>query len=102
MNLNDRKELLIRLGAYLTSEEESLQQAKLKAFLENNWFTTEFINLALNNISQNYLQPQQLEDLITQYNIPEIEENPKRVGIVMAGNIPLVGFHDFLCVFLCG
>lgn len=102
MNLNDRKELLVRLGTYLTSEEESLQNTKHKAFLENNWFTTEFINLALNNIAQNYLQPQQLDDLVTRYNIPISVENPKRVGIVMAGNIPLVGFHDFLCVFLSG
>ena len=26
----------------------------------------------------------------------------KNIGIVMAGNIPLVGFHDFLCVFISG
>jgi hypothetical protein len=102
MILNDRKDLLIRLGAYLTSEEEALQQAKHKAFLENNWFTTEFVNLALNNIALNFLQPHQLEHLIAQYNVSETQREPKRVGIVMAGNIPLVGFHDFLCVFLSG
>jgi hypothetical protein len=102
MNLNERKDLLIRLGTYLTSEEEALQQAKHQAFLENNWFTTEFVNLALNNIAINFLQPQQLDDLIKRYNIPETIQNPKRIGIVMAGNIPLVGFHDFLCVFLSG
>ncbi len=100
MNLKDRKDLLIRLGSYFTSQEEALQQAKHKAFLENNWFTTEFVNFALQNIANNYLQPQQLEDLINRYDIPDTIEHPKRIGIVMAGNIPLVGFHDFLCVFL--
>jgi Acyl-CoA reductase (LuxC) len=102
MNLNDRKDLLIRLGAYMTSNDESLQQVKHKAFLENNWFTTEFVNLALYNIAQNFLQLQQLDNLIAKYNIPQTMDSPKRVGIVMAGNIPLVGFHDFLCVFLGG
>lgn len=102
MNLNNRKDLLIRLGAYMTNEEEALQQVKLKAFLENNWFTTEFINLALNNIATNFLQPLQLDNLISKYHLPENVEHPKRIGIVMAGNIPLVGFHDLLCAFLSG
>jgi hypothetical protein len=34
--------------------------------------------------------------------LPDENKHPKRVGIVMAGNIPLVGFHDFLSVFLTG
>jgi hypothetical protein len=51
---------------------------------------------------QNYLQPDTLDLLINRYHIPSENPNPKKVGIVMAGNIPLVGFHDFLCVFLSG
>lgn len=102
MNLKERKDLFIRLGAYLADEDDSLQQVKHRAFRENNWFTSEFIDLAIKNIATQYLQPSQLDVLIRSYNIPEINPNPKRVGIVMAGNIPLVGFHDLLCVFLTG
>jgi len=42
-----------------------------------------------------------LENWINQYQ-PENNLQLKKVGIVMAGNIPLVGFHDFLCVFISG
>jgi hypothetical protein len=102
MNLNERKELLVRLGSYFLSEDEALQEAKQKAFLENNWFTNEFVDLALKNVANNFLQPQELDKLIIRYAIPDTLRDSKRVGIVMAGNIPLVGFHDFLCVFLSG
>src|SRR6202008_2366716 len=43
-----------------------------------------------------------LEKWINSYNIPPVNSCPKQVGIVMAGNIPLVGFHDLLCVFISG
>src|SRR6266542_4341444 len=102
MNLAQRKELLVQLGNYMQSNNEDWQQAKDKAYLENRWFIPEFIELSVNNIAQNFLQPQQLDQLIKQYQIAEENSNPKKAGIVMAGNIPLVGFHDFLCVFLTG
>src|SRR5512139_2746222 len=102
MNLLQRKELLVRLGNYMTSNDEDWQQAKQKAYLENRWFIPEFIELSVTNIAQNFLQTHQLEQLIEQYHIPGENPNPKKAGIVMAGNIPLVGFHDLLCVFLTG
>src|SRR5574337_765958 len=102
MNLSERKELLILLGNYMQGNDEEWQQAKHKAYLENNWFIPEFIELSVKNIAQNFLQPQQLDQLIKQYQLPEENPNPQKVGIVMAGNIPLVGFHDLLCVFLSG
>ncbi|HEX4372736.1 MAG TPA: acyl-CoA reductase, partial [Puia sp.] len=48
------------------------------------------------------LQKEKLENWCKQYAIPEKEDNAKTVGLIMAGNIPLVGFHDFLCVFISG
>src|SRR5690348_6992691 len=100
MNLSQRKELLLRLGNYMQSGDEEWQQVKHKAYLENNWFIPEFTELSVIDIATNFLQPHQLEKLITQYQIPEENSDPKKVGIVMAGNIPLVGFHDLLCVFI--
>lgn len=102
MNLSQRKELLVQLGNYMRSSDEQWQQAKHKAYLENQWFVPEFTELSVNNIARNFLQPHQLEKLISQNQIPDENQFPKKVGIVMAGNIPLVGFHDLLCVFLSG
>jgi hypothetical protein len=43
-----------------------------------------------------------LELLRTKYKVADKSAGNKTVGLVMAGNIPLVGFHDFLCIFLTG
>jgi hypothetical protein len=102
MQLQKRKDLLVQLGAYMLSKNEDWQAAKQKASRENSWFIPEFIDLSVKSIAQNYLQPEQLDQLIERYSLPQENKDPKKVGIVMAGNIPLVGFHDFLCVFLTG
>jgi hypothetical protein len=102
MQLEERKQLLIRLGSYMMEKQPAWQQAKQKAYLENNWFIPEFTNLAIKNIVENYLQKDILDAFAQAYQLPQENTNPKKVGIVMAGNIPLVGFHDLLCVFLSG
>lgn len=102
MQLEERKQLLARLGNYMMQEHPAWLQAKQKAYVENNWFIPEFINLSIKNITENYLQKDILDAFAENYRLPQENANPKKVGIVMAGNIPLVGFHDFLCVFLSG
>src|SRR5690242_16984297 len=102
MNAQQRIELLVQLGKYMLSNEEEWQMIKEKAYRENQWFIPEFIQLAVTNIANKYLQKEALEGWVKQYNIPDSQVNPKTVGVVMAGNIPLVGFHDFLCVFMSG
>ena len=102
MQLKKRRSLLIRLGEYMLEKNEAWEEAKEKASGENNWFIPEFVNLSVESIAGNYVQPHNLDTLIAAYNLPEENPHPKKVGIVMAGNIPLVGFHDFLCVFITG
>ena len=102
MNINERVDLLIQLGEYFVMNDESLQSAKQKAKAGNGWFSIEFIDLALENITKNFLQKNLLEAWIKKYDLKEEPPAVKKIGIVMAGNIPLVGFHDFLCVFICG
>jgi hypothetical protein len=102
MNLQQRINLLVRLGEYMTGESENWQAAQHKATRENGWFTPEFMEIATGNIVDNFLQKDKLETFAAAYQLPDSNANPKKVGIVMAGNIPLVGFHDFLCVFLTG
>jgi hypothetical protein len=71
-----------------------------QAEAQNKWFTQENIAIALRGIAF-MLQPDKLEKWLSAYG--ELPENgDKRVGLIMAGNIPLVGFHDLLCVLASG
>jgi hypothetical protein len=56
----------------------------------------------VNSITNSFLDPQLLTDWAAKYGVPAQQSQPKKVGLVMAGNIPLVGFHDFLSVFISG
>lgn len=95
-------ELLEKLGKYILSDSPEWIQARDLACRENNWFTPEFIDLAITSITPHYLAPEVLQQVAHHYNIPEQHPHSRTVGIVMAGNIPLVGFHDFCCTFLAG
>jgi hypothetical protein len=102
MDLQNRIGLLVELGGFMLSEDASWSMAKTKAFEQNAWFIPDFIDLSVLRIVQQFLQKDLLEKWALQYQIPAHEPNPKKIGIVMAGNIPLVGFHDFLCCFING
>lgn len=101
MNINERIDLMARLGEYFVTNDETLQAVQQKAYTQNPWFSIEFINLSLTNIANNFLQKEVLAKWANAYAVQE-PSTPKNVGIVMAGNIPLVGFHDLLCVFISG
>jgi hypothetical protein len=102
MYLQQRLDLLERLRKYILSDAEQWLNVIEKAHWENGWFTPEFTNLAANNISNQFLASHRLTEWISGYNVPAVIDNPKTVGLVMPGNIPMVGFHDFLCVFVSG
>ena len=101
MKLQNRIELLLHLKEYLSSDAEEWQTIKNTASIHNGWFTPEFINLSITNILNEFLDETKLTNWIRHYQLDD-NISPKNVGIVMAGNIPLVGFHDFLCVFISG
>lgn len=102
MNLQERIDLLSRLGEYMLSETEPWQEAREKAVRQNSWFIPEFVELAVKNIAQSFLKKDALTNWVNHYKPQNINPRPRIVGIVMAGNIPLVGFHDLLCVFITG
>jgi hypothetical protein len=102
MNLQERINLIGRLGEYMLSETEAWQEAKEKAVRENSWFIPEFVELAVKNIAESFLEKDALTNWANHYKLETLDTEPKIVGIVMAGNIPLVGFHDLLCVFITG
>jgi len=101
MKLQNRIKLLQQLGNYLQDNTDEWQEIKQKAFQQNNWFTPEFINLAVKNITEQFLQEDKLNTWASHYHLDD-NIGGKNIGIVMAGNIPLVGFHDFVCVFING
>lgn len=116
MNLQQRINAFSKLGAFLGqfSNAHPIQQAEIiknsiffeqfqktiqKAQQHNAWFTSDNIALALHNWSQ-ALTESNMQKWVSGYTISEIK--PKRVAVIMAGNIPLVGFHDFLSVLMSG
>ena len=101
MNVQERINLMVKAGEYLLADTEEWQQAKQQAFYKNGWFTTEFSQHAATKIAENFLDLEALQKWISHYHIDD-NITPKNVGIVMAGNIPMVGFHDMLAVFMSG
>jgi hypothetical protein len=104
--LQERIALMVRLGNYFRENGEDWQEAVELAHRMNGWFTPEFTALAVQNITDAFLQEDKINTWLSHYPelFPETTQTGKlpEVGLVMAGNIPLVGFHDFLCVYLAG
>ncbi len=72
-----------------------------KVIHHNGWYTPENVRKALSSLSQ-MLQVEKMEVWMSKYTPHDNKHNPSRIGIIMAGNLPLVGFHDFLCVLISG
>jgi hypothetical protein len=79
-------------------EYQKLQGIIGKQFVLNGWFSKENVLQSLLSLG-NQLTENNLNNWLKDYTY---STSPKRIGIIMAGNIPLVGFHDFLCVLLSG
>ncbi|NCX95379.1 MAG: acyl-CoA reductase [Chitinophagia bacterium] len=97
MSLPEKLQLLEKLKSHLLASSEDWQQTIERATQANAWFTQSHILTAVNNIVEEYLNAGKLQAWISQY---PLSSSTQTVGMVMAGNIPLVGFHDFLCGFL--
>ncbi len=69
-----------------------------KSEIENPWFTQENQKFALQQWNK-LLTKENIENWLKEYRI---SKNPKRIGLILAGNIPMVGFHDVLSVILSG
>ncbi len=68
---------------------------------QNPWFTRENTLYALGEITR-ILVREKLEDWLSRYPSGEGTHKKKTIGVVPAGNVPLVGFHDFLCILMSG
>lgn len=116
MNTEERKSAFIQLGKVLShfthnqgwtnlncgltkTEFENFNSLIVGVKKHNGWFTEENVRQAIGGIVS-MLRPSELESWIAAY--PNFEEKDKKVGVIMAGNIPMVGFHDMLCVLMSG
>ncbi len=100
MTQKDRIALLGELGRFLREGgSEDLDLAIRRSCVENGWFTEENVRSALAAIAERMLDADLLSAWAARYPAPK---QAATIGLVMAGNIPLVGFHDWLCVFVTG
>ena len=98
-------DIFVALGERLaTFGEDAASRAVMeRAEAENGWFTAEDVSYAVRAIREDMLRREKLEPWLASYGLPEAAPAaPKRVAIIMAGNIPLVGFFDLLCVVASG
>ena len=103
MNLQTRLNSFFLLkDRLLDPNNEALIQAKATAYNQNSWFLPDFIEKAIEQIATQFLTKEALMEWTAAY--PQIADKMthKKVGIVMAGNIPLVGFHDLLSTLIAG
>jgi hypothetical protein len=88
------------LGTYLTHPDEQLPAIIDTERQYNAWFTAANVTKAITAIG-NTLQSANLAAWMNNYDLKK-NQTVKKVGLILAGNIPLVGFHDVLCVLATG
>ncbi|HLP64463.1 acyl-CoA reductase [Flavobacterium sp.] len=112
----DKKNCFVQLGTFL-SQFSLDNSTKNEAVLHNDLFYDEF--LALIELSQSHngwftpeqvffavqswaeaLKEENINHWLSNYDFSNVQ--PKTIGLILAGNIPLVGFHDFLSVLISG
>jgi hypothetical protein len=100
MKFQERKNAFIQLGKALKNiPEQTIDDWYFRATGYNNWFTRENVKSAVKALAY-MLQEEKLEKWTDNYALGG--STGKTVAVIMAGNIPLVGFHDFLTVLLAG
>ncbi len=118
MDLNNRISAFVELGRFLKQfeiEDNKNSQTGLSDLfyndfeelikivkIHNPWFTESNVRSAIGSIAD-MLNEDNLVEWVSNY-ISKIKEDikPKTIAVIMAGNVPLVGFHDMLCVLISG
>ncbi|MDB5228194.1 MAG: NAD-dependent aldehyde dehydrogenase [Bacteroidota bacterium] len=100
MNINNRWKAFVKLGDFILENKEELQNVIHKAYQYNTWFTDENTQKALQNIALQFLNEEKLEQWLSQYDLNKTHQ--QTIAVVAAGNIPMVAFHDILCILITG
>lgn len=100
INIKETISTLSKLGEQLMHPDEALKQLINTEYIYNPWFTPESVGGALVAIGVS-LTTDDLTTWLSGYDITK-DTSPKKIGLILAGNIPMVGFHDVLCVLATG
>jgi hypothetical protein len=99
MNIDQRIKAFARLGDFIRNiDHAEFQSLTEEARNQNPWFTASSVRTALKGIEE-FLTEDSLKKWVKNY---ELSSWPKTVALVLAGNIPLVGFHDLMTVLISG
>jgi hypothetical protein len=108
VNLEKRIEAFVQLGVFLErqlqeegNDNTAFGEIRLHAEAKNPWFTKASVFTAVKGIVA-MLQKAGIEQWLAAYPFLLQERKPKRIAVIMAGNIPMVGFHDTMTVLLSG
>ncbi len=90
-----------KINAVLKNDDffEGMDNKIMSAHHYNGWFTVENVLFSIQQWAD-ILTKEKLHNWVSVYNLEH--NNPKTIAVIMAGNIPLVGFHDFISVLLSG
>jgi len=86
------------LGKFLADSTDALESAMYSAQNTNAWFTPENIKKSIASFSATLNEA----DIDNWFQTINISSSPKKVGLILAGNIPMVGLHDVLSVLATG
>lgn len=116
MTLDERINAFERLGKVLNANDkipeefftdalstalQNFENCIQNEYIHHSWFIPEFIRKAVEGI-RGMLEGAKLRRWLAAYPALMQKTTSKRVGVIIAGNIPMVGFHDFLCVLMAG
>jgi Acyl-CoA reductase (LuxC) len=116
MTIQNRIKAFVTLGVFLKQFSENkkedqplhalfyndLDELVKKVHIYNQWFDEKSVRQAIAAIAKS-LEADALIEWLSVYMKPlDAKKTSKRVAVIMAGNIPMVGFHDMLCVLLSG
>lgn len=105
MTTDERLHAIIKLGEVISScKDEKLIELINTAYIYNPWFTENNVKFAIKALAECLTKDKVLRWHHSWENISPLTsaKQPEKVGIIMAGNIPLVGFHDMICVLASG
>lgn len=118
MTLETKKSVFVELGKFLSQFSEGASAKKSDVLYNdlffddfeklihlsqshNGWYTPEQVYFSVQSWAE-ALTEENISKWLSAYSIDENNDNPKTVALILAGNIPLVGFHDFLSVLITG
>ena len=99
--LKNPQHILEELGIWFSETAPNDTGLLKSAEAYNGWFTADSVATAL-KAHGNALSEKGVAEWLAHYNIDEFKFSDKKLGLVLAGNLPLVGWHDILCGLVAG